>query len=135
MNTQLEESNYIEQLYKYNLIEIIKYIVVLIEGKKNQQDYLNGINEIYNYNIEKYNIEKYISPYQNSKWHDYLIGAQYALSGDYVDEECESHGIFHGKKMLAYLKNELVNFPTDILEDIMIYIYDHIDLHKCILCN
>ena len=132
MNSHSAESTYIEKLYKYNLTEIIKYIVVLIEGKKNQKDYLN---EIYNYNIEKYNMEKYISPYYNSKWHDYLIGAQYALSGDYMDEECESHGIFHGEQMLANLTNELVNFPIDILEDIMMYIYDHIDLHKCILCN
>ncbi len=118
--------NDIEQMFQYLLIELSKEVLLLIESKKND-------NEQYFYDSdEKCNMEKYD---YTSKWHHYLILAQDTLGGEYPDEECEDHAIFHAKQMLKMLSNELLNFPINVLENVYTHIYQHHDNRKCSLCE
>ena len=96
--TNIIQLNEIEQLYLYNLDQIKMNIINLIKEKQ-----LDNTSYVITDDILKTRITS-SEPY----WHNYLMHGQYALSGDYPDEECEEHAISFGNTMmLKYCIDEL----------------------------
>ena len=121
MDTPLIELNEIEQLYEYKIHIIKNTIIEKIENKNithvnSPLDECNDISE-------------------SETWHDYLLSAQYALSGDYPDEECVEHAIHYGSNMLNKCTNILYKMPVNMLKEIIHHIDDHILTHRCSLCK
>ena len=115
------ELNEIEQIYYDTLEEInFKILNLIDDNKNNSNDHVKLIMKLIN---------------NEPEWHNYLMHAQYALSGDYPDEECIEHAISFGEQMLKGMMNSIIDLPNNTLETILIYINDHKNNHKCILCE
>jgi len=133
---QLEHLNEIEQLYLYNLEQIDKNINELINIKKNNINTTSpyiSIDPIHNDNIiKRRSIINTNLPY----WHEYLIQAEWALGGEYPDEESENNAVLYGNKMmLKYCMDELSVLSIYLLEDAQLHIRDHYIKHSCVLCD
>ena len=128
MGESIHEMNYIEQLCLEYLMDIYIIIHKLIDNIKNNIP--NIIPE------ERQNIQRSdLSSINEPHWHYYLSNGCYALGGEYPDEESEDHAISYGSSMLNYCVDELYSLPIDLLEDVSIYINDHINIGKCIYCK
>ena len=120
----LANLNEIERLYLYNLEQIDIHINKLIK-KEQTNNIERGVIINRRSTIKK-------QPY----WHEYLMQAYWALSGDYPDEETEDNAVLYGNKMmLEYCMDELRVLPIDLLEDAQQYIRDHYIKDSCVLCD
>lgn len=124
--------------YELNELEVVRYelmkelldiIPQLIENIK------NNIPNIH-YDTEKYTKDRLdISSTNQPYWHYFFSHGYTAMGGDYPDEESEDHAYYFGTAMFKRCEQELFNLPIDILEDIYVYINDHMTKGKCVHCE
>ena len=129
MEESIYELNELEVARDEQMKELLFIIPQLIENIK------NNIPNIHS-DTEKYIKDRlYISTKNEPYWHFFFSQGETAMSGDYPDEECEDHAYSFGLNMFKRCEQELYNLPIDILEDILIYINDHMTKGKCVHCE